>query len=444
MHGPSVNQNYGKRPSKGDPLNSSVFSHTDYSIQAKGALLALFLAVIGMLVGIVVNGQFNGDFIQFYVEGAVALRHNAGLLYDIPAQTAFAHKLVPESSDWLLVPTAPPQISVLFSTFAKMTYLHAMLVWGLITYAGYVLCCYLLWRACPNLHQHLAKVAFAAVAFPGLAILVLVGQTTIIALAAFTWAFHCLRSNRLFTAGLAIGLLTYKPQLGLVAAGIFLLTRAWRIVAGALVTGLAQYALACWWYRKLIVLDFLSALYRLQHLNTGVYEPREYLMHSLRPFWRMLLPSSALAFPLYLITAIIVFVCCLRIWKSASPLALRFSAFLLATVLVDPHLYIYDLVVLAPALMLLVDWWLGLQAEHTRVFRALLYLTYSSPLLVRIVQTNWAAPIVALFSIAASAALFGFLYLQSTGEHVRVCCIPQVLPGTDPKHAPSLTHGAGV
>jgi alpha-1,2-mannosyltransferase len=400
---------------------------TGRRIQVEAVLLGIFIWANLVLT---LTGRYGySDFLQFYTQGAVALQRNAGLLYDFAAQTAFAHELLPGSQDVPCIPVHPPQVSVLFSMFARMTYSHAALLWRLITCAGYALCCYALWVACPNLRGYSAAVALAAAAFPGLLFLIKFGQTTVIALAAFTWAFYCLRGNRQFAAGLAIGLLAYKPQLGLVAAGIFLLTRAWRVVAGALVTGLGQYALACWWYRKPIAIDFLLLLGRLRHLDTGAYEPKEWAMHSLRPFWqRMLLPSSALGFPLYLVTAAVVFLCCLRVWKSASPLPLRFSAFLLATVLVDPHLYIYDLVILAPALMLLVDWWLGLQAQDSRVFTALVYLSYGSSLLIAIAQTNW----VSMVFVAVSAALFGFLYMQSTGEHVKVCCIPQVLPGTDP------------
>jgi hypothetical protein len=408
------------RSNKKSPFLRLLPPLTARRIQLEAGVLAAFIWV-SLLPMMAVSARI-GDFFQFYVQGAVALQHNPGLLYDSVAQTAFAEELLPHSRGLPCEPIVPPQVSVLFSTFARMPYRHAELLWRLITCAGYALCCYALWLACPNLRRHPAAVALTAAAFPGLLFLITYGQTTVIALAAFTWALYCLRSNRLFAAGLAIGLLAYKPQLGLVAAGIFLLTRAWRVVAGALVTGLGQYVVACWWYRKLVVLDWL------RYLKTGIYEPNEHLMHSLRPFWRMLLPSSALAFPLYLVTAAVVFLCCLRVWKSASPLPLRFSAFLLATVLVDPRLYIYDLVVLAPALMLLVDWRLGLQAKHNSVFTALVYLSYGSSLSVAIAQTNW----VSMLFVAVSAALFGFLYLQSTGEHVKVCCIPQVLPGTDP------------
>jgi len=384
-------------------------------IQVEAGVLAVFIW-INLLHTMAVqarigHGQEFSDFFQFYVQGAVALQRNPKLLYDFAGQTAFAHELLPESRNLSCQPIVPPQVSVLFSLFARMAYPHAELLWTLITCAGYALCCYMLWLACPNLRRYRVTVALAGAAFPGLLILILCGQTTAIALAAFTLAFYCLRSNRLFAAGLAIGVLAYKPQLGLVAAGIFVLTRAWRVVAGALVTGVGQYTLACWWYRKLIAFDFLLAWW---HLNSAIYKPKEYLMHSLRPFWKMLLPASTLAFWLYLATALIVFLLCLRIWKSASLLPLRFSALLLATVLVDPHLFFYDLVVLAPALMLLVDWWVGLQAEHNRVFALLLYLTYSFPLLIRVVQNSRLAPIVALFSITVSIALFGFLYSKST------------------------------
>ena len=44
------------------------------------------------------------------------------------------------------------------------------------------------------------------------------------------------------------------------------------------------------------------------------------------------------------------------VWKSPAPLALRFSALTLAAVLVNPHLYIYDLLALVPAFLLLADW----------------------------------------------------------------------------------------
>ena len=73
---------------------------------------------------------------------------------------------------------------------------------------------------------------------------------------------------------------------------------------------------------------------------------------------------------------------------SRGPLALRFAALLIATALVDPHLYAYDLVLLVPAFLLLWDWVLGEpdrpfgRYRFNSVFIWLLYLCYLSPLFV--------------------------------------------------------------
>jgi hypothetical protein len=71
-----------------------------------------------------------------------------------------------------------------------------------------------------------------------------------------------------------------------------------------------------------------------------------------------------------------------RCWQSTLSLALRYSALLLATVLVAPHLTVYDLLVLAPAFVLLSDW-IIVQPHHpnTPHLKLLLYLAFILPLL---------------------------------------------------------------
>jgi hypothetical protein len=63
-------------------------------------------------------------------------------------------------------------------------------------------------------------------------------------------------------------------------------------------------------------------------------------------------------------------------------LSLRYPALLLATVLLAPHLTVYDLVILAPAFLLLSDWIIS-QPDHpaTRHLKLLLYLAFVLPLL---------------------------------------------------------------
>ena len=113
----------------------------------------------------------------------------------------------------------------------------------------------------------------------------------------------------------------------------------------------------------------------------------------------MLAPWSNVSFGLYVISAVAVLVYTIAIWQRQGSLALKYSALLLATVLVSPHLTAYDLVILAPAVLLLADW----RVSHPfgpQGFGTLLYLVCVLPLLGP--YTRW---IHVQLSVIAMAAL---------------------------------------
>jgi hypothetical protein len=61
---------------------------------------------------------------------------------------------------------------------------------------------------------------------------------------------------------------------------------------------------------------------------------------------------------------------------------LRYSAVLFATVLLAPHLTVYDLVILAPAFLILSDWIVARPDEPAApTLKLLLYLAFALPLL---------------------------------------------------------------
>ena len=108
-----------------------------------------------------------------------------------------------------------------------------------------------------------------------------------------------------------------------------------------------------------------------------VLEPRPYQMHSLRAFWGLLLPWPHAAFVLTLASTTAVLALAFIVWKSKRPLGVRFSALLVATVLVSPHLTVYDLVILAPAFLLLSDYCLQSPVQRPlSAVPALLYACY--------------------------------------------------------------------
>jgi len=104
-------------------------------------------------------------------------------------------------------------------------------------------------------------------------------------------------------------------------------------------------------------------------------------MHSLRSFWTLLIPSPTVVLALYILSSIFVIAMTATIWKSRLSLALKFSALTFATVLANPHLFVYDLLVLAPALLLITDWTLSNEdSPSTPPLRVLLYLAFILPL----------------------------------------------------------------
>lgn len=322
------------------------------------------------------NGLIKGtDFLHFYTLGNIAQQKRGDLLYNVQAQAAFLKKLVPEAAGNIYVALYGPQVSLLFAPFARWSYPVALTLWLLLNAVIYGMCCYLVWINCPNLRAEPWTVLIAALAFPGFFHLILWGQTSGLALLCFTLAFLALGKNRPFLAGLAIGSLIFKPQLGLAATIIFLCAREWKLIAAALLAALAQLSVGWFYYGTPVAKEYLNAL---RHVGAvmGMLEPRPYQMHSLRAFWSLLIPWKSLGFALYALTAAAIVALAVRCWRSTASLGLRYSALTLATVLVAPHLTVYDLLILAPALLLMADWAVGDTERFASVMSFLLYLCY--------------------------------------------------------------------
>lgn len=327
------------------------------------------------------NGNLKGtDFLHFYTLGWLAIEHRGEALYDMNAQATFAAQRVPAAAGIRYLPLYPPQVSLLFAPLAHLPYANALALWWIVSGVIYAACCYCIWRLCPDLRAHRSTVALLAAAFPGFFHLIAWGQTSALALVCFTISFLCLRRGREFAAGLALGLLIVKPQLLVVAAIVFLSLGAWRLIAGAALSALVELLIGVLYYGFQPLLTWIHTLLNVRHVANAL-EPRPYQTHCLRTFWSMLIPWTSLHLALYAITAIVVLFWTVQTWRRSREWELRFSLLLLATVLVSPHLTVYDLVILVPAFLFLADWLLGRRNISPQPFTGvLLYLVYMLPL----------------------------------------------------------------
>jgi hypothetical protein len=328
------------------------------------------------------GGNLKGtDFLHFYTLGSVALAHRGADLYNVPAQSELAAHRVPAAAGFRYLPLYPPQVSIFFAPLATLSYPCALVAWLISTTLIYGLCCYAVWRACPNLREYPSTVLILALAFPAFWHLIAWGQTSALALACFTIGFFALRAQRELLAGLAIGCLIFKPQLAIVAALVFLVTLRWKIIVGALLSAAAQLGPAWLYYGAAPLRGWIHALLNVPNV-LSILEPRLYQTHSLRTFWSLLIPLPSVSLILYVVSALLACAWVVACWRSPLPLSVRYSSLLLATVLVAPHLTVYDLVILAPAFLFLSDWLIiRRNLIATPCLKLLLYLAFVLPLI---------------------------------------------------------------
>ena len=225
-----------------------------------------------------------------------------------------------------------------------------------------------MWRACPNLRAHGRLVALLGVAFPGFFALITFGQNSWVGLVAFTAAYFALRGRREFLAGLCFGVLAYKPQLAVVTAVVLLAGAHWRAIAGALASVAAQFAVAWAYFGPGPIVEYARIFQRMAQAPSTL-KPVLHVMHSWGPFWELLIPRHSVAVVLFAATALATVAFVVRGWRSRQPLEMRYAGLLMGTVAASPFLTVYDLVVMAPALLFVGDWLVahGDHPQHRRV-----------------------------------------------------------------------------
>ena len=144
---------------------------------------------------------------------------------------------------------------------------------------------------------------------------------------------------------------------------ILLLAQAWKAFAGLAISAAGQLALTTIYFGTAVMRAYFDTMLHMSRwVGLSEVGPAHIQMHSLRSFFTLLMPWPDVSLALYLVSSIAAIAIAASVWKSTATLAVRFSALILVSVLVNPHLFIYDLLVLAPVFLLLVDWMLRAQA----------------------------------------------------------------------------------
>jgi len=322
------------------------------------------------------------DFLPFYVSARLISQYRPNELYDQKSQQDELRKIVPQPNRAVIPNLYGPQVGLFFVPLAALSFPVAAGVWVVLSLIIYFVCVYALWRRCPTLTSHTKIVALAAVAFPPLFHVFVRGQISALILACFTIAFLAFHSGRSWLAGIALGFLIFKPQFLVAIPMIFLFTCAWKPFVTFILSAVGQLALTRIYFGASVMRDYFEMLlHPSRWIGAAELGLAPIQMHSLRSFWSLMIPSPEVALALYVLTSVAVVAMAASIWKSQSSLALRFSTLILAAVLVNPHLFVYDLLALVPALLLPVDWALAHENDpSSSTLKLLLYLAFVLPL----------------------------------------------------------------
>jgi hypothetical protein len=355
-----------------NPFNRSKGSKAKWGVGYREARVHAQLAAVILWTGAAISilaspgdrdlvNQLKGaDFVQIYTLAHVAFEGPYPTLSTRESFNRRQVELVPASSGDEFLPVYPPTAALIFRPAAAFSYRTATLFWAIITILGYAVVVWAAWRPFRHVLPDRRFLLAAAIAFPPFLSLVLHGQTTLFPLLAFFLAWLALASGRPFAAGLALGLLSIKPQFALVMLPALLAGGEGRVLLGLLVSSAMQAA-------AVVATMGTQAFYAYFRTMRGLpavehlLEPDSWRMHSLRTLTR-LVPDPA-GDLVWIAASIMVIAATVRVWRSAAPLEARLGLVVIATVLVSPHLFGYDAVVLALPFI-----WLGGWVESNNAF----------------------------------------------------------------------------
>ena len=380
------------------------------------------------------DGRFKGtDYIQFYVLGSLFNDGRTDALYDGSAHLAEGRRrITPDLRLHAEHVNYGPQLALAFSPLARLRFEWSLAIFLVLTAAVYALAVWLVWRECPALRGHGRLVALLASGSPLFVTVVRYAQLSAVSLLIFSIALVALRRRREFAAGLAIGCLAFKPQLGIVVAIALVAARQWRVVAGAAIAALAQLGIGWLVGGTDGMAAYLKVLWTLL-LNPSLVQLYPSEIHSLGGFFQLLVPWPSVVAACSLIGLIAALVAAVRGWSSTAPQTVRWGLLVLLTVLASPHLIAYNLVLLTVPLLVFADW-CARNVEHPLQPRVALLLV---PIYLAPFSGNFARLIHVQVSVVVMAILAWCIFRSLIAAAMRNATLSELPRNREPRTAKS-------
>ncbi len=367
--------------------------------------LTLALAYLVMLAGAFAQGQFltdaqrqpiANDFVAVYAAGQMALAGHAAAAYDWPLHKTAEVGAVGHDFAGYYGWHYPPPFLFVAAALALLPYLAAALIWLIGTLAAFAATLRFIVRDRAGI--------FVALGFPAAIWNVTAGQNGFLTATLIGGTLAALE-RRPALAGVFLGLLTYKPQFGLLFPLALIADRRWLTIAVAAAVASAMAAASWLAFGSASWQAFLHWLPITGHLVLGEGVADFDRLQSLYGLVRAHDGSETLALALQGAGSIAAAIGIVWLWRSRAPFELKAAALAAATLVATPYVYMYDVTVLAVAVGFLLRFALkrGFTAAETCGLAAGAALILVFPY-VR-TQTGLAAVLIVLALIVTTLAL---------------------------------------
>lgn len=280
------------------------------------------------------------DFFGLWSFGRFA-RTAGSAIYNPVALQAFQHHLDPAFHGSYPYPY-PPTALLFLVPFGLMPLTPAYVLWIATTFALYA--CATLGRDWHSLWGAVLLVA------PTTLLTVITGQNGFLTAALLVGGLRSLPRSWL-TAGLAFGVLTYKPQFGMVIPVILLATANWRTILTAFLTVVLLGVLSSALFGGSLWLTWLQGIPLYRHL-LALNEPSlSHLMPTILAGMRAIGAAEPVAYAVQFgvaaAVAIVMWQTARRGWDDRT-----IASVIVATVLVTPYAFTYDMPMITAALVI--------------------------------------------------------------------------------------------
>jgi arabinofuranan 3-O-arabinosyltransferase len=285
------------------------------------------------------------DFVNVWAAGQLARDGQAAAAYDWTLHRAAEVRAVGYDFDGYYGWHYPPPAFFFAVALATLPYLVAAVVWLLATLAAYAI-------AIAGILRSRTGVLFA-LGFPAAIWNVTAGQNGFLT-AALIGGTLGLLERRPALAGICLGLLTYKPQFGLLFPIVLIADRRWLTIAVAALTAIALAALSWLVFGSTSWAAFVYWAPLSSHalIDQGALD--WYRLQSVFALVRAHGGSETLAWIVQGVLTLSLAVGLIWLWKSRAAFELKAAALAAGALLATPYLFMYDLVVLAVAVAFLL------------------------------------------------------------------------------------------